>query len=276
MNSKNSILLVDPEFDPNTAAECDLLIKVGPDSFSYAIIDKSCNQVKAVYDQQECEDAGTALAAKLKSDNYLSLSFKAIKVAVYTENSIAIPDELFDPAGLNQYTKYFSEEQSGTLYVQPLADYGFTSIFNLTEFIEDTLSTSLTSSKRYDQSALLLALAKGKVSRSLLLDFTVGSFNVTYVNEGRLVFQRCFHTENAEELNYYLLLIINQLKMSTVQTTVHLSGIIHEGDSNYQCISKYFKDIHFTKTVSNELDSRILDDMPAHYYSSLLALDLCE
>jgi hypothetical protein len=276
MNSKNSILLVDPEFDPNTAAECDLLIKVGPDSFSYAIIDKSCNQVKAVYDQQECEDAGSALAAKLKSDNYLSLSFKAIKVAVYTENTIAIPDEVFDPAGLNQYTKYFSEEQSGTLYVQPLADYGFTSIFNLTEFIEDTLSASLTSSKRYDQSAPLLALAKGKVSRSLLLDFTVGSFNVTYVNEGRLVFQRCFHTENAEELNYYLLLIINQLKMDNAQTTVHLSGIIHENDSNYRCISKYFRDIHFTKAVSNELDSRILDDMPAHYYSSLLALDLCE
>ena len=276
MNSKNSILLVDPEFDPNTAADCDLLIKVGPDSFSYAIIDKSCNQVKAVYDQQECEDPGTVFAAKLKSDNYLSLSFKAVKVAVYTENFIAVPDELFDPAGLNQYAKYFPGDQSATLYVQPLAGYGFTSVFNLAEFIEDTLSASLTSSKRYDQSAPLLALAKGNISRSLLLDFTAGSFNATYVNEGQLVFQRCFETENAEELNYYLLLIINQLKMATAQTAVHLSGIIHEGDGNYQCISKYFKDIHFSKSVSNDMDSRILDDMPAHYYSSLLALDLCE
>jgi hypothetical protein len=160
--------------------------------------------------------------------------------------------------------------------VQPHADYGFTSVFNLTEFIEDALSASLTSSKRYDQSAALLALAKGKVSRSLLLDFTAGSFNATYVDDGQLVFQRCFETENAEELNYYLLLIINQLTMATGQTAVHLSGIIHEGDSNYRCISKYFQDIHFSKSISNEMDGRILDDMPAHYYSSLLALDLCE
>jgi hypothetical protein len=276
MNSKNSILLVDPKFDPNTAADCDLLIKIGPDSFSYAIIDKSCNQVKAVYDQQECEDAGAALSAKLKSDNYLGLSFKAVKVAVYTKNSIAIPDELFDPAGLNQYAGYFPGEQSLTLYVQPLADYGFTSIFNLSEFIEDTLSASLTSSKRYDHSAPLLALAKGKTSISLLLDFTARSFNATYVNEGQLVFQRCFQTENAEEFNYYLLLIINQLKMDAAQTVVHLSGIIHLDDANYQCISKYFRDIHFSKSVSNEMNDRILDDMPAHYYSTLLALDLCE
>jgi hypothetical protein len=276
MNSKNSILLVDPEFDPNTAADCHLLIKIGPDSFSYAIIDKSCNQVKAVYDQQECEDADRALAAKLKSDNYLGLSFKAVKIAVYTENSLAIPDELFDPAGLNQYTKYFPKEQSVTLYVQPVPDYGFTSIFNLTELMEDTLSASLTGSKRYDQSAPLLALAKGKTSKSLLLDFTVGSFSVTYINEGQLIFQRCFQTGNAEELNYYLLLIMNQLKLDAAQTAVHLSGIIHEDDGNYQCISKYFKDIHFRKSVSNEMDSGILDDMPAHYYSSLLALDLCE
>ncbi len=64
--------------------------------------------------------------------------------------------------GLNQYAKYFPKEQSATLYVQPLADYGFTAVFNLTEFIEDALSAFLTGSKRYDRFRALLALAKGK------------------------------------------------------------------------------------------------------------------
>lgn len=276
MNSKNSILLIDPDFDPNSATDCDLLLKVGPDSFSYAIIDKSCNQVKAVFDQQECEDAGAAFATKLKNDGYLGLPFKAVKIALYTENVIAIPDELYDPAQLNVYAKYFSEEQSDTLYVQPVAGYGFTSIFNLSGFIENTLSASLAASKRYDHSAPLLALAKGKGPGSLLLDFTAGSFHVTCLQEGQLVFQRYFQVDNPEEVNYYLLLVISQLKLSNTATTVHLSGIIHEDDHNYQCVSKYFNQIRFHEATGNETDSRILDDMPAHYYSSLLALDLCE
>lgn len=275
MNSKNSILLVDPEFDPNTGSDCDLLIRVTADSFSYAIIDKSCNQLKVVYDEQECEDPGKRLAAKLKSDSYLCLPYKEIKISVFTENSIAIPDELFDAKDLNVYAKYFAEEQSGNLYVLPVADFGFTSIFNLSQFVEEALS-NLTDSKRYDHSVPLLVLARGKSSKSLILDFTVGSLNATYLNEGQLVFQKYFQIENTDEFNYYLLLIIKQLKINTAETEIYLSGIIHQDDSKYQCVAKYFKSIHFNKPIINEMDSMILDDMPAHYYSSLLALDLCE
>ncbi|WP_316789972.1 DUF3822 family protein [Pedobacter frigoris] len=273
MNSKNSILLVDPDFDPNTAENCNLLIKITADSLSYAIIDKGSNEIKAVYDQQECINTIQTLANKTKTDSYLMLSFKEIKISVYTENSIAVPNELFDADNLNQYANYFGDDQGMNLYTQPANNFGLTSIFTLSKFVDQTLASSLAHGKLFDHTAPLHALAKEK-NTALLLDFSATSFNVLYIKDEKLVFQNYYQIDNSEELNYYVLFIINQLKINTTETEISLSGIIHKEDANYTCLAKYFKIINFGNADTQ--NHKILEDMPAHYYSSLLALDLCE
>jgi len=273
-NDKNSILLVDPEFDPNTASDCNLLLKITADSFSYAIIDRNSKQLKAVFDEQECEDIVSSLTLALKQDVYLRLSFKDIKVSVYTVNTIAIPNELYAEADLDVYAKFFTEEQSNTLYTQPENNFGFTSIFNLQVFVEDMLNTYLINAKRFEQNAPVLALAPASNANSLLLDFTVGSVNALLIKEEKMIFQNTYEISNAEEFNYYLVLMIQELQLDT-NTTVLLSGIIHDNDAIYTCISSYFNTISFNLPPAADIDYAILEDMPAHYYSSLLALDLC-
>jgi len=273
-NDKNSILLVDPEFDPNTASDCNLLLKITADSFSYAIIDRNSKQLKAVFDEQECGDIVSSLTLALKQDVYLRLSFKDIKVSVYTVNTISIPNELYAEADLDVYAKFFTEEQSNTLYTQPENKFGFTSIFNLQVFVEDMLNTYLINAKRFEQNAPVLALAPASNANSLLLDFTVGSVNALLIKEEKMIFQNTYEISNAEEFNYYLVLMIQELQLDT-NTTVLLSGIIHENDAIYTCLSSYFNTISFNLPPAADIDYAILEDMPAHYYSSLLALDLC-
>jgi len=272
---KNSILLVDPEFDPGTAADCNLLLKITGDSFSYAIINKGSKKLKAVFDQQQCTDVISSLITALKQDVYLSLPYKEIKVSVYTLNTISIPDEFFAVQDLNIYTRFFTEQQADVLYTQPFAKFGFTSIFNFQEFTEATLSQHLANALRYEQNAPVLALASTANASSLLLDFTAGSFNALLLNSGKVIFQNVFEVENPEEFNYYLALLIQELEIDTNTVEVLMSGIIHDNDGYYDCINKYFKHTSFNLPPANDIDHAILEDMPAHYYSSLLALDLC-
>jgi len=274
-NGKNSILLVDPEFDPATAPDCNLLLKITADSFSYAVIDKSSRKLKAVFDHQECDDVTADLLTALKKDSYLRLPYKEIKVSVYTPNAIAVPDEFFNPEKLDGYANFFTEEQSSILYTRPFAKFGFTSVFNLEQFTEELLDTHLINAARFEQNAPVLALASATEGVSLLLDFTVGSFNALLLNKEQLIFQNSFQMENPEEFNYYLLLLIQELKINMAETHVLISGIIHEEDGYYICLQKYFSDIRFNLPPAGDIDHAILDDMPAHYYSSLLALDLC-
>jgi len=273
MDTNNSILLIDPSFDPATAITCSLLVKVGLNNFSYAIINQQTKQVNAVYDEQECENGVAKFAERLQTDGYLGLPYQEIKLAMHTENRIAIPNELYDEAQLEVHSQYFASNEDTDLYVQSNNHFGFTTIFTLPESSSNALK-DFKAEKKYPQSAGLLALAQNLGPTALMLDFTVGTCSVLYVKNEQVIFQQTYEIENIEEFNYYLLLLINQLHMETKTTPIYLSGIVHQNDEKYTCLKQYFNEINFT-SVADELDQQILDDMPAHYYSSLLALNQC-
>jgi hypothetical protein len=274
-NSKNSILLVDPEFDPNTAPDCNLLLKITGDSFSYAVIDRNSRQLKAVFDQQECEDTIAELISALKKDNYLHLPFGETRISVYTPNTIAVPHELFRRQDIKSYANFFAEETSDMLYTRPFIDFGFNQVFSLGHITEEVLDTYLASAARYEHNAPVLTLGATAEGKSLLLDFTAGSFNALLLDDHKMIFQNSYQIDNPEEFNYYLLLLIQELKLETSSITVLLSGIVHQQDGYYNCLGKYFSTVRFNPPPASDIDRTILEDMPVHYYSSLLALDLC-
>ncbi len=273
--NKNSILLIDPNFDTATAVNCNLLLKITADTISYAIIDDISNQVKAVFDEQECKDVAKILSKKFKNDVYLTLPFKKIIVSVYTPNAIFIPNDLIDKNNLNNYSQYFSTDSAANLYVQPFATYGFASVFTLQQFLEQTLTNTLNNSKKHQLAATLLYLANGTKENAIYIDFTANSFNLLYINQEKVIFQNYYEIANTEEFNYYILLIINQLNINTAIIPAKICGIIHLGDANYKCLEKYFHHTTFAIIAQQDLNQEVLDDMPAHYYSSLLALNQC-
>jgi uncharacterized protein YkvS len=274
MNNSNSILLIDPSFDPANALSCNLLIKVGLDSFSYAIIDHGNKKVKAVFDEQECENGAKKLEERLKFDPYLKLTYREVKIAINTVNTIAIPNDFYDVNDLSVHAQYFNDLENATVYAHVQDHFGFTTVFSLPKLTKELLENHLQQGKKYQEFAGLLSLVENIKENTLILDVTVNSLNMLYLDNNRVEFQQCYEIADSEEFNYYILLIINQLNINTKETTVLLSGIIHEGDEKYQCLSKYFNEIRFT-VIGEKLDQEVLDDMPAHYYSSLLALDQC-
>ncbi|WP_316768093.1 DUF3822 family protein [Pedobacter frigiditerrae] len=271
--NNNSILLIDPAFDPASASACNLLVKVGLDSFSYAIINKGTKQVSAVFDEQECESGAQKFAERLKTDSYLKLPYQEVKFSIHTSNTIAIPNDLYNEEELESHSQFFTEAHSGNLYSQAQNHFGFTTIFTLPKAIDKTLEEFI-NGKKFEQNASLLSLAEKFKETTLFLDFTVASFNVSFIKNQQVVFQQVYEVENIEEFNYYILLIINQLNIDLKETALNISGIINEGDEKYNCLLKYFSKVDFI-SVDTDLNQEVLDDMPAHYYSSLLALNQC-
>lgn len=275
MNNQNSILLIDSAFDSDLSIHCNLLVKISPDNFSYAIIHQDDNKVIAVFDEQECENGIKQLANRLKSDPYLAFTYNEVKVAVYTTNSIFVPAAFEDHQSENLHLSFFTQAPTTSLYRTKHPVFGFTTIFSLTQFTEDLLQQSLTASKKFQHSASLLKLAETITNAAILLDFTVGTVNILYVKDKKVVFQQYYEIENVEEFNYYLLLIINQLNILAKETTVYVSGIIDETDEKYDLLQKSFEAVSFLNPNQALLNQDVLSDMPAHYYTTLLALDQC-
>lgn len=272
--SNNSILLIDPNFDPANSTNLSLLVKIGADTFSYAIIDSKRKFIHAVYDEQECDSGYEKLKERLKTDTYLKLAYANVKVATHTQSIIFVPQELFNEGDVALYTKFFADADSQNVYVQPSLQQRIHTIFSLPHSVEKVIQENWSNSVNLQQNAGLIELATKVNANSLIIDFTVGSFQLCYVKRGQIAFMQSYEFEDIEELTYYLLLIVSQLGIEAKQTDIRTCGIIHEGDAKWNLLTQYFNKVNFL-TISSDLDTNILDDMPAHYYTSLLSLLPC-
>lgn len=272
--SNNSILLIDPNFEPANSANLNLLVKIGADTFSYAIIDDERKFVHAFYDEQECESGYEKLKERLKTDAYLKLPYSNVKVATHTQNIVFVPEELFSESEVALHTKFFADADSQNVYVQPSLQQNIYTIFSIPQSLEKVINENWSTSTKLQQNSGLLQLATEITGDGIIIDFTVGSFQFLYIKDGKIAFTQSYQFEDVEELTYYLLLIVNQLDIDAKQLPIKASGIIHEGDAKWNVLTQYFNEVDLL-TISSDLDTNILDDMPAHYYTSLLSLQQC-
>jgi hypothetical protein len=238
MNNNNSILLIDPAFEPATAKSCNLVIKVGLDNFSYAIINHETKKVSAVFDEQECEDGATKLAERLKTDPYLKLPYREVKVALSPTNTIAIPNTLFNEDSLTTHAQYFTAVENKNVYTQIEENFGFTTLFSIASSTQEILENELQGSIKYQELAGLLSMLAQIEESTLVFDFTVGTFNVIYLNHKTIQFQQSYEIDHIEEFNYYLLLIIKQLIIYPILTKLQILSEWYcssQGDDKYNC-----------------------------------------
>ena len=267
--SNNSLLLTDPDYKSAASSNCHLLLQITNDSFSYAIVENNSDNVKVIFDQQGCDNVEKELKNAFETDHHLAQNYSAIKAAIHTSNFFFMPDEYFDEKNLSVYSKYLGADQK--IKSIPHTEFGFNTVFSLAAEIEEKLPQKTIC---FPQSEPLLALFNQMASDSILIDFTASSFNVLYILDKKLNFQNHYQTENVEEFNYFLLLVIEQLGLNDA-IPVYLQGIINEDDEFYNCLLKYFNNLHFFHPKRKN-NSELLADMPKHYFSGLLALDLCE
>lgn len=272
--SNNSILLIDPNFDPADSANLSLLVKIGADTFSYVIIDQEHKIVHAVYDEQECEDGYEKLKERLKNDAYLNLNYQSVKIAAHTQNVVYVPKELFNENEIAVYTKFFADADSQNIYIQPSQQQNIYTVFSLPYSVEKIVNHNWQQSIKLEPNAGLFELAVQFDKEAIIIDFTVGSFQFVYIKDNKIAFNQNYQFEDTEELTYFILLIVNQLNINIKQVAVNVCGIINDGDNKWNLLTHYFDKVEILTIVSN-LDTTILDDMPAHYYTSLLALQTC-
>jgi len=267
--SNNSLLLVDPKFKLDSSVNCHLLLKITNDSFSYAVVNKAAGQIHVIFDQQGLEDIEQGLKSAFETDSHLSQKYGTIKAAVHAQNFVFIPDDWFNADNLSVYSHFLGAD--GKINSKHHQEQGFNTLFILANKIEDNLPANTV---LFPQSSPLLALSNHITGDALLIDFTAFSFNILYTRQGKTNFQNHYEAENADEFNYFLLLIIEQLGLDE-SLPVYLQGIIDEDDNNYKTLLKYFNNLYFFLPAGKQ-NSELLDDMPKHYFSGLLALDLCE
>ncbi|WP_129713944.1 DUF3822 family protein [Pedobacter sp. SYP-B3415] len=270
MNGNNSIFLSIPQLEGRREAADELLVRITQTSFSFAIFGGGSEDLKALFDLPHCSNGFAAAVSALADDPVFALPFAHAYVAVQTDNLIFVPKalEAEDPA---VYARYFNFTDGTAVHQRD--DQEFNTVFTIPEKAEHFLT-------HFDQATLLplatpmLSMTRHFQGDALVLDFNPQQVSFLLKKDGLPVFFQTYEIENSAELNYYLLLLIDSLTLNR-NTTVYLSGIIHEDDTAHSCVSKYFDQVYFFLPAQPESDIALLNDLPLHYYSTLLAQLSC-
>ncbi|MEJ7780086.1 MAG: DUF3822 family protein [Daejeonella sp.] len=277
--------LSDDEVQSQLAAKCDLLVHVGMETFQYAVIDAVRDRVKvlAEFDISELNstnDRINAIESLPEATKLFKYSFNKIKVSFDTFNYTFIPSALFLDKDESEYGKFVKPEENSQLLINYIRSADIKNISAMDFELNAAVNRIFHNPRIFNQATSFVEgikkIVNGDPGPSLFIDVQRIHIQIGMVKNAELIFYNIFDCISADEFNYYLLNVIEQLNIDTTQIQLCLSGIISEGDETYRRIQKYFNHIAFTDTRRVVKYAEKLEQVIPHTYFSLISLDLCE
>ena len=125
--------LRDKDFRFDQSEDCELLIKVSPKRFSFAILDRLDNKVHALYHSELLQSADEIIEEVNTDSHYFNQTFKNVKIASETFNFTFIPDSFFNSDDLEVYQNLVPQQLNSQLSVSSIKAAGVKSIFRSSE-----------------------------------------------------------------------------------------------------------------------------------------------
>jgi len=96
------------------------------------------------------------------------------------------------------------------------------------------------------------------------------------IGENGLLFFNSFACHSKEDLLYFTLYAMDQLRLRVEDTTVNISGFMEKDTDAYALLSHYVPELSFTTRPGPAIYSPVLHSLPGHFYQPLFGLALCE
>ena len=277
--------LVDDEFQSQNAAKCDLLIHIGIESFQYAIIDKVRDELKALveYELPNISNQGDLIQAienLSECTKEFKYTFNKVKISIDSYQFTFIPDEFYQSGNDEEYAKFITSKQESVILCNPIPAAKIKNIIAIHSDLHLALNRIFHNPKIYGQASSfiqgILKSFKQNTEPSLYIDIHQKHVQFAYFKQSELSFYNLFDSINAIEFNYFILSIIESLKVDLDHTAIILSGQVMQNDEYYQRIEKYFKDIQFADSRLIIKHPELFDKVSSQTFFSLLTLDQCE
>jgi hypothetical protein len=102
------------------------------------------------------------------------------------------------------------------------------------------------------------------------------NMDIIITERRKLLYYNAFAYTTKEDFIYYLLFVLEQMKLNPEEVELILTGYIDKNSSMFDIVYKYVRNISFASPSNTFQYSHIFNDIPKHYYFNLLNFFLCE
>ncbi|QJD95028.1 DUF3822 family protein [Mucilaginibacter robiniae] len=255
----------DPVFNHEQTSACNLLLLIDAETFSLAIT----NQEKLLVWAQQCPLQELTQPNQLHA--LLTAPYHQVITGLCATGFTLIPEPLYDGHDVSAIARYLDVQPHETVLAQPL-DHDNRVIFKTTENLMMAIARFDIQKALFAPSGWIQAIAGSNPSGyNLYININVNSFDLVYFRQGKVLLFNTYEITHEDELTYYTLFTVKQLKLDPGTLSVFLSGMTEMDEQYFSRLSTFFSRVILSPI--NVLNIPQL--LPAHQLLSLTALSLC-
>ena len=256
-----------------------LNILLKPSGISYTIVDtvrRRCVAVKnfTFEDLTDTLDYLDRINDFIQKDTFLTKNYKTIDFVFSTRKSTLIPQELFDKKQLKSYfTLVHRLGELEEIHFNKLNKVEAVNVFSIPSEITTLMVNQFPELRFYHQATTFI---DNCIIKSESTGYIIGVmaykdyFDVAVCNNGKLFLYNNFDFQNEADFVYHINNIYQQLRISDAKTNLFLSGDIDKDSQKYRLLSKYIRNVWFSKISDNNNLKYQFKEVPEHYLINLL------
>jgi hypothetical protein len=277
----------DPVADRTSSYFCQLFVQIGQDSVRYSLLDTEKNTFIALADYilpavPKTPDTFYILLGQLFSgEEMLKKKYPSVVVGIDTPWHTLVPAPLTDTELLHEILAFNHRLPPGCRFASdPVEEIDAFNVYGFMPGLDETIKHYLEGSAMiHRSSALVKAFCQhhriNPDSSCLYLNIGEHLVDLACFDAGRPLFYNSFNVQNKEDILYYTLYAMGQLKLRGDSACLALSGAVDTGSDTYRMLEQYVRTIEFLDRPLSFNYGPLISQLPAHRYLELFALALC-
>jgi hypothetical protein len=285
-NQKQHISLFDKSYNESKIVGYKLYIELSNNGFKHTIFDTQNNTFIA-FEEYRFNNIYNDYSLVEPVKEIITLNpiykkdFKTITVSFVNNRSTLIPNAIFKADKLASFHQFnFSKQDEDIFLADQLINLSAHNIYSIPDYISSIFSELKNVTFKHFSSALIeSALMESKINKALSsvnVHILASSFQVTVIKNQKLELYNSFTYQSSEDFIYYLLFVLDQLKINSDEASIILTGEVEKNSVIYTMLYKYINTLNFGGRSDNLKFSYIFEETPKHFHYSLFNQFLCE
>jgi hypothetical protein len=276
---------VDETLDINLTQSYYLSIQLNLDGLSFCILDPVREKYiafesKSFPKDQIFDDYLDELEKYIQNTKLLNHKFKAVKLMWLSGKNTLIPNSYFNKDKLKSFFEFNQKlDDLDEIHYNELKYVDAYSIFVLPNQVANIFSKQFHNITYYNQQITFIDRSLYKhhtESKKVIVNINTDFIDICIIEDGKLLLYNNFVYKTETDILYFILYVFDQFNLDTQHIELFLNGRIEKASSLYNQLHKFIKHLKFDKLPSEFSYSYTFNKVPAHTFTNLFNLHLCE
>lgn len=263
------------------ASGLDVLIQLKENYLTYALFDKPQKKILCLESFSTQLPNTSLLCNYLIQEKLSQIPINQVRLALTSPYSTLVPESLYQSDKINTFLSFnFSTlPQHTTALSDRLTHLHSYNIYAVPSEMYEAGQLFKNVSTYHFATPLLESFAinfPSSTTKSALIHIQDSHFELLIFNSHQLVLFNSFTYKTPEDIAYYTLFTLEQLKMSPNEINTIVAGEIEKKSDYYSILYTYIKHLKPAQRPKEINYSYVLNEIPSHYYYLLFNLVVCE